>query len=282
MMSFSSTFLPEIIYLTLIIQVILISIFLSNKWSKNKIESLSKYPPEQYPNLYVQTASVELSRVRLRKNFDRFIVAFCLISIGYLFFTDAPIEQVSLAVKYILALQLIPWFISSYWSKENSKLMAKNFPSTKRKSSFEERKITLFVSHFKFALTMISYLSTLCLTAYILINTLWLENSHKALYLLGLNTLMVGFLLWLLFISLYGKKKDNFIENDDRINLIANKCQVLTTFIMLYSIFIFAISFFKTFEVNTLYIDVMTSVFVQIVLFISVYNHSEKNHEVYK
>jgi len=51
---------------------------------------------------------------------------------------------------------------------------------------------------------------------------------------------------------------------------------------MLYSIFIFAISFFKTFEVNTLYIDVMTSVFVQIVLFISVYNHSEKNHEVYK
>jgi uncharacterized membrane protein len=192
------------------------------------------------------------------------------------------LEIVASSILVIAAIQLLPWFLSSYWYKANNLLMAKNFPSTKRKSSFNTRKITDFVTPSKLVLAILSYGVTLIFVLYIFFEELWLDKSNKALLLILLNTLMVSYLAWLLFNSLYGKKKDHFISSDDRLKLIAEKCKTLSSYLILYSVFITGICLIRTFDLNQLYVYAITGIFVQLIFALSFTKSVNKNYDVYK
>lgn len=97
------------------------------------------------------------------------------------------LEIVASSILVIAAIQLLAWFLSSYWNKGNNLLMAKNFPSTKRKSSFYTRKITDFVTPSKLVLALLSYGVTFILVFYIAFEERWFENSNKALLLGAVN-----------------------------------------------------------------------------------------------
>ncbi len=274
--------MTAIIYLALISQILVISIVFANKWYKRKGMLLTKYPPSDYPNLYVQTSAVELSRIKVRKLIDRSITFISLSVVLCFYLTQADLEIVASSMLVIAAIQLLPWFLSSYWNKENNVLMAQNFPSTKRKSSFDNRKITDFISTTKLVFTLLSYGVTLIFALYIFIEQLWFEQSSKALLLLLLNTLMTFYLAWLIFSSLYGKKKDHFINSDDRLKVIADKCQTLTSYLIMYNIFIAGICLMKTFDLNQVYVSPMTSVFIQLIFVLSFTQNIDKNYDVYK
>jgi len=274
--------MSAIIYLAIISQILTISVIFANKWYRKKLFLLTKYPPVDYPNLYVQPSTVELNRLQIRKLIDRTITFLSLSVVLFFYLTKTDLEMVASSILIIAAVQLTPWFLSRYWDKENNSLMAKNFPSSKRKSSFTQRKITDFVTPSKLALAALSYGLTLVFTLYIYVEQLWLDNSNKALLLILLNTVMASYLVWLLFNSLYGKKKDNFINSDDRLKLIADKCQTLTSYLIMYSVFIMGICFFRTFDLNQLYVFVMTGIFIQVIFALSFTNSANRNYDVYK
>ncbi len=274
--------MTAIIYLAVISQIFTISIFFANKWHQRKVFLLTKYPPKDYPNLYVQSLTTELNRIKLRKLMDR-IIAFVSLSIVTLFYlTKTDLEIVSNSILVIASVQLLPWFLSIYWLKENSLLMAKNFPSAKRKSSFEHRKLIDFVSPLKLILAVLSYALALFFALTIFVQQLWLEQSYKALLLILLNTTMVIYLAWLLFISLYGKKKDHFISSEDRLKLIAEKCKTLSSFLIMYSTFIIGICLIKTFNLDQIYVPAMTGLFIQLLFVLSFTKSTGKNYDVYK
>ncbi len=274
--------MTAIIYLVVISQIFTISIFFANKWHQRKNFLLAKYPPKDYPNLYVQSLTTELNRIKLRKLMDR-IIAFISLSIVTLFYlTETNLEIVSNSILVIATIQLLPWFLSIYWLKKNSLLMAKKFPSTKRKSSFNNRKLTDFVSPFKLIASILCYALALFFALTIFIEQLWLEQSYKALLLLLINTAMVIYLAWLIFISLYGKKKDHFISSEDRIKLIAEKCKTLSSFLIMYSTFIIGICLIKTFNLDQIYVPALVGLFIQLLFALSFTKSTDKNYDVYK
>jgi len=274
--------MTAIIYLVVISQIFTISIFFANKWHQRKNFLLAKYPPKDYPNLYVQSLTTELNRIKLRKLMDR-IIAFISLSIVTLFYlTETNLEIVSNSILVIATIQLLPWFLSIYWLKKNSLLMAKKFPSTKRKSSFNNRKLTDFVSPFKLIASILCYALALFFALTIFIEQLWLEQSYKALLLLLINTAMVIYLAWLIFISLYGKKKDHFISSEDRIKLIAEKCKTLSSFLIMYSTFIIGICLIKTFNLDQIYVPALAGLFIQLLFALSFTKSTDKNYDVYK
>jgi hypothetical protein len=274
--------MTAIIYLAFISQILTISVIFSNKWYNRKRFLLTKYPPADYPNLYVQSFAVECNRLKIRRLIDLSITCFSLALVLFFYLTKTNLEIVASSILAIATIQLMPWLLTSYWYKENTVLMAKNFPSTKRKSSFSQRKITDFVTLSKLALAALSYGLTLAFTLYIYVEQRWLDNSNKALLLMLLNTLMASYLVWLLFNSLYGKKKDNFINSDDRLKLIADKCQALTSYLILYSTFIMGICLFRTFDLNQLYVCAMTGIFIQVIFAFSFNKSVNINYDVYK
>jgi len=278
----NTALMTAVIYPALISQILVISIVLANKWYKKKSLLLTKYPPSDYPNLYVRTSAVEFNRIKIRKLIDRSIAFISLSVVLYFYLTKTNLEIVASSMLVIAAIQLLPWFLSSYWNKENSALMAQNFPSTKRKSSFNNRKITDFVSPVKLASTLLSYGVTLFFSLYIYIEQLWFEQSSKALLLILLNTLMSFYLVWLIFNSLYGQKKDHFITSDNRLNLIADKCKTLTSYLIMYNIFIAGIFLMRTFDLNQVYVSAITSVFIQLIFVLSFTRSIDKNYDVYK
>lgn len=270
------------VYLTLISQIVVISVLLANKWRKNKTNLLMSYPPADYPNLYVNNAEVEHKRLQLRKLFDYSIAALSLTIVAYVYVNKVDIAMVASAIKFIAIIQLMPWFLSAYWCKENNKRMAKNFPSTKRKSSFQSRRLTDFVAPLKLLLVIVCYLSILFFSVYIYVEQLWQQQSSTALMHLALTTLMMAYLAWVLFNSLYGKKKDNFISSDDRLTIIAKRCKNTTLFITLYCIFILGLYLVKTFSLSNVYIEVITSIFIQVLLLLGSDNNSGKDYQVYR
>jgi len=282
MTSLNINFISAIVYLAVISQILTISVIFANKWYRRKHFLLTKYPPVDYPNLYVQSSSVEFNRLKIRKLIDRTITFLSLSLVLFFYLTKTDLEIVASSILVIAAIQLTPWFLSSYWCKENNSLMAKNFPSTKRKSSFTQRKITDFVTPSKLALAVLSYGLTLVFTIYIYVEQLWLENSSKALLLILLNTIMASYLVWLLFNSLYGKKKDNFINSDDRLKLIADKCQTLTSYLIMYSVFIMGTCLFRTFDLSQLYVSAMTGIFIQVIFALNFTKSANINYDVYK
>ncbi len=157
MTSLNVNFMSAIIYLAVISQILTISVIFANKWYRRKRFLLTKYPPVDYPNLYVHPSAVEFKRLKIRKIIDRTITFLSLSVVLFFYLTKTDLEIVASSILVIAAIQLTPWFLSSYWYKENNSLMAKNFPSTKRKSSFTQRKITDFVTPNKLALTVLSY-----------------------------------------------------------------------------------------------------------------------------
>jgi len=279
---FNPDLMTAIVYLAVISQIFTISVFLANKWSQRKVSLLTKYPPKDYPNLYVQSSNTEFNRVKLRKLMDYSIAFISLSAVIFFYLTKANLQVVSSAILIIAAIQLLPWLLSSYWCKENNLLMAKNFPSTKRKSSFEQRKLIDFVSPLKLIFSVLSYSVTLIFSLYIFIEHLWFEQSNKVLWLILINTTMVIYLAWLLFISLYGKKKDNFITSEDRLKAIAEKCNALTVFLIMYSIFISGICLIRTFDLDQVYVSVMTGLFIQLLFVLSFTKNIDKNYDVYK
>jgi hypothetical protein len=274
--------MTAIIYLTVFSQILTISIIYANKWYKRKYFLLKKYPPIDYPNLYAQNSTIEFNRIKIRKLIDRSIAIISISLVLFFYFTKADIKIVASSILVIAAIQLLPWFLSTYWDKKNNLLMAKNFPSTKRKSSFNNRQITDFVTPSKLVLAILSYGVTLLFTLYIFFEKLWLDNSNKALLLLLLNTLMICYLAWLLFNSLYGKKSDNFIRSNDRLKLISVKCKNLTSILIMYSVFITGICLIRTFDLNQVYVSAMTGVFIQLMFVLSFTSSVKKNYEVYK
>jgi len=271
-----------IIYLAVISQILTISIIFANKWYKRRRFLLTQYPPVDYPNLYVQSSAIELKRIKIRKLIDRSIAILSLSIVLFFYLTKTELETVASAILIIAAIQLLPWFLSGYWNKENNLLMAENFPSSKRKTSFANRKITDFVSTEKLVLVLLSYGTTLIFTLYIFFEELWLNNSNRALLLLVLNTLMVSYLIWLLFNSLYGKKNDNFISSNDRLKLISDKCKTITSFIIVYSVFITSICLIKTFDLNQVYVSAITGFFIQLIFALIFSKSVNKNYAVYK
>jgi hypothetical protein len=274
--------MTAIIYLTVFSQILTISIIYANKWYKRKYFLLKEYPPIDYPNLYAQDSTIEFNRIKIRKLIDRSIAVLSLSLMLFFYFTKVDIETVASSILVLAAIQLLPWTLSTYWNKENNLLMAKNFPSSKRKSSFSNRQITDFVTPNKLVLAILSYGVTLFFTLYIFFEKLWFDNSNKALLLLLLNTLMICYLAWLLFNSLYGKKKDHFISSDDRLKIIAEKCKALTSFLIMYSVFITGICLIRTFDLNQIYVSAMTGVFIQLMFVLSFTNSVKINYDVYK
>jgi hypothetical protein len=274
--------LTEVIYIAVISQILSISIIFANSWYKRKSFLLTKYPPVDYPNLYAQSSVVEFNRIKIRKLIDRTIVILSLSAVLFFYLTQTAIEIVATSILVIAAIQLLPWLLSNYWYKKDNLLMVKNRQLTKRKGCFINRKTTDFVTPNKLGLIILSYGATLIFSLYIFIEKLWFEDSNKALLLVLLNTLMVIYLAWLLFNSLYGKKKDHFISSEDRLKLIADKCKTLTSFCIMYSAFILGIFIIRTFDFNQLFIFAMTGFFIQLIFALSFTKRVEKNYEVYK
>jgi hypothetical protein len=274
--------MTAIVYLAVIGQIFTISILFADKWYKRKHFLLTKYPPKDYPNLYVQTSNTELKRLKLRKLMDRIIAFISLSIVTFFYLTKTNLEIVSNSILVFAAIQLLPWFLSSYWLKENNLLMAKNFPSTKRKSSFNNRRLIDSVSPLKLILAVLSYALAVFFALTIFLEQLWFDQSYKALLLLLLNTTMVIYLAWLLFISLYGKKRDHFISSEDRLKVIAEKCKTLSSFLIMYSTFIIGIFLIKTFNLDPIYVPALAGLFIQLLFALSVTNSTDKNYDVYK
>ena len=197
-----------------------------------------------------------------------------------------PLNKLSNLIIILAAVQLLPWFLVGYWEKQRSDLMANTVIIAKRKSSLVARKITDFVTPIKLSSALISFLIPWCLAGFIYQTSSWEILNNKVLLLNLMNTCIAGYLVWLMFNHLYGKKKDHFIASEDRTLQIKKQCRILSTCLILYSGFISSILLMSLFTLSPLYVTVLTSLCIQIIFWLNVRTRRAddlaKDYNVYK
>ena len=267
---------PEsIVYLSLIAQIIVISIVSSSKWVQNQLHIFRVFPPAEYPKFYIFSLNTELVHVTVRSILDLLAIIF---TSGIIYFDY--VREFGLYTCWALCTssQLLPSLYSFIMLQISSKLRQKKIKLHFKRFSMVHRSIFDYLSIFYVLLLLVSIL----LTLNIIVSNEQLITSKKA----GLIIIFVitNILLWRqIYKAIYGKTVDKLITDNDKSD--KRKQDVQRSFVgIAASVVIFSLLGLN--GANTVkeavWLIIPLSVFIQL----SVYHRSKRWHagnmDVYK
>jgi hypothetical protein len=275
------------VYSVFISQIAIISFFLPSKWRRFRKELFQEHPQSEYPKLYYQPLEVELSRQKLRKQIDYIFAAIATGALIYSLTYTASLQQTTKLMFLLCIFQLLPFLLSQYWGRKNSKLMQKMPQPQKRKVTLTSRKLTDFIRPSSLIIAIVMYITSITLGLYVYWDTIKANGMFDAkswslFALLLLNTLVFIYVLVLLNKTLFAKREDQNLSNQDRLFFIQKKLKQLVNSVILYSLFIITLFIFKVIGLGVVGALILTSIYMQIIMLIKVNPTKERDFSVYK
>lgn len=265
-----------------LIQLVSLSLVLSAKWARQRAALLKAFPEREYPNLYVVPESVESRRIVVRRLLDAVVFTLGLAVLVVALFTQLTSRHWILGYLMFSFMQILPSFLSSFWCRADAKHMSTRYPSAVRKVSLTARKMTDFVSVQKLILAWAMFIAMLVCTIGAALSGALGESAQKGWYLAALGAATGGYLWWRVNSLVYGKKSDNFMTPEDRQRLIYQRINQLVTIVSCYSLFSIGILSIALFGMSQVHLIVVTSVVLQITMFMSFHKTPNINRDVYK
>lgn len=257
-------------------QIVTLSIYLPGRWLRYRKALFERYPAEEYPNLYYQPESVEILRQKIRQGLDWLVAS---VGIGLIMVAlTGEITAIELAVTMITfaPVQIFPFFLSRYWGYKNQLLMKKSEGKKIRKASLATRKVKDFIPLYLVLLAISMYLLTL-------IVGIWSElNGETLLTMIGLNTIITIYSIYLMNKALNAAKDDQFLSAKDRLAQIGKRIRKSIILSILFSSFILSILVVTYFGLGKEIFLIAASIYFQLIFVIEVNPKIERDFSVYK
>jgi hypothetical protein len=275
-------FIDNMNYLTLLVlfvfsgQVFTLSVVLPLKWQNYRKTLFKLYPKEKYPHLYFQPESVEINRQRIRKVIDTLVT---LLGVGLIFgaiIQSLPVDELAHRMFVFSMIQIMPFVLSRYWGKKNNQLMKERKIEKVMKASMSVRRVTDFIS------PLIIFMAFAMYTVSLVAGFLSSLEFNVVVLMIFLNTGINLYLIRLVFNGLYSERVDQYLSDLDRLKQMGKKLKRLILSSIIFSAFILSIILFKQFGLNDALIFLISSFFLQLILFIEVSPKIERDFSVYQ
>jgi hypothetical protein len=279
--------MPDNIYFYIIFlsQIILISFYYPMQIVNRMQNVLEKYPPSEYPKLYLKPVEFYENRQRLYKQINLIIMLFGFLLLFGIIYRDYQMERnldETIPVIYFM-FQTFPLIIMELSGFRYFKLMRKADLRTTRKAVLLPRRLFDFVSPAMVSIAIFFNIATI-IYSYILNNYELLGDTLVIILSLSLsNALYAGIIYW----NLYGKKQDPYQDGVDRRKQIDATIKSLVSMSIVAAIFLATTLTLNKFAIEILE-PIIMSVYLQVIVVIGLGLMLRKlkleniNFEVYK
>lgn len=192
------------------LQVLALSVLVPAVIVKRIRTFLTRYPSEQYPQLYVHGPSIVVPGINAYRALNWFAAAAGLVLLAWLYtymrrpnWDDGPIE--ALGVIYLMV-QLIPLILLAFAGAKTNQRLRDAFPADKRKATLRPRRLFDFVSPVAVFLAVLSYVLFIALAIYIDQNPF--PGFAGALVNIALISALYTMMGFVIYMTLYGRKSN--------------------------------------------------------------------------
>jgi hypothetical protein len=248
-------------------QILLISYYYPKKIISRMKFVLEKYPPEQYPKLYVKPIGFYKNVVRIFKISNQVILAIGIVGIiglGYLDMShEGSIAEVIPIIYFMI--QILPVFLMEVFGFAYFKMMRKADTRTTRKAELMPRRLTDFVSPIAVGLAIFMYFA--CLLFFYLLEGFQYDLRNDTFIIFLTLSLSNLFFCVIIYWNIYGKKLDPYQAGKDRIRQIEITVKSLVYMSILASAFLILTKSINVYNLDYLETALM-SVYLQIVIWL--------------
>ena len=279
-MNFINELSETIINFVFLFQLFFISIYVSRAWRESRRVLLTKYPQSVFPNLYARDELTENKRLIVRKWLDYAIFVIGLAVLLYLQTTAKSPNNVADYMLLVALLQLSPMFVSAYWCNQNSRLISNRYPKKRRTAQLTNHTLFDFISLRTLIFTLAVYFISVGLVVYMYFFAK--PGELKSVYLIGLSTAVTLYIFCLVCVLTFGKKKDHFIEQQERMLKLSDKISALMASLGTYTCFVVTVLLFDLMNLNQSTVSIVASIFAQAIVFTTRNQYYPINPSVYK
>lgn len=261
-------------------QIVLISAWLPRVLYKRARHILETYPADQYPRLYPKGAA---SYERNLVHFVYMNVAIFLVGMFFwvVFNTDATNSDYQGVSWAIFMLQTVPFFLVELFMFRTWKLMRECDKRTTRKAALRSRGLGDVMSPLQVGLVVGVFAVFSLFIAYIdQFGFPWFGGYLNVL-VIGLgNAFLAALVAW----NIYGRKKDPYMEEKDRINrtrLMARQFVLVSVAVTVYAMVIITLQAFDLYQYKQLAMALYAQL-LAIGFYFTFYQDQTVNFEVYR
>ena len=260
--------LHYMLYAVFVCQIVLVSGGGSFIWRSRRMLLLSQFPEAKYPDYYVTPEHTEYSRIYIRRLLDNLLIAAGLVFLLYLYFTRVADETVAQLMLVVGVLQLIPYFLSSFWCRKNAALSQELFPSSVREASFVRRTVANYLNRTTIVTTYLLY-GVLFVLGGVTYYSGAVVDTPQLLSLLVFSGLVAAFSLVKAQHLVKGKAENNFTTKEARFFQVQKQLQQLNWFVQLYAVFVVSLIAVKYLGLPSISVLLLTSLFFQYFILIA-------------
>jgi hypothetical protein len=228
---------------------------------------LEKYPPEQYPKLYLKPIGFYKYVVRIFKISNHVILAIGIVGIiglGYLDMShEGSIAELIPLIYFMI--QILPVFLMEIFGFAYFKMMRRADTRTTRKAELMPRRLFDFVSPITVGLAIFMFFA--CLLFFYAIEQFQIDIRNDTLIIFLTLSLSNLFYCIIIYWNIYGKKLDPYQAGKDRIRQIEITVKSLVYMSILASMFLILTKSINVYDLDYLETAFM-SVYLQIVIWL--------------
>lgn len=276
-----------VILVAVITQVWLISYFYPKKIVARMDYVLSHFPEKTHPNLYPISEQKLHSLKHLYQWLNHMFVLFGILIISYFVLVVEDYEQHinildDLPLLFGMA-QFLPLLMLEIFGLKHLKLMREKFNQSQRKASLKPRRLFEFIHPAYLISAILSFAGFIALELYLYDFVFTADVLVKAFALSCTNVLFIIIAM----INLYGKKRDPYQHEADRIKQVKFSLKSLSTISIFMSLYLAIHSIVNIYQFNYIEIFVNSIYFQLIALFstgaiLNCYKIEKLNFEAYK
>ena len=254
-------------YFVFISQIFFISYYYPREILNRSNFVINKYPPNEYPRLYIKSLDIYKRNQRSFK-----IVNHSIMVIGILllftfgiwdYLSEGYIDQIFILIYFMV--QVLPLMILEYSGFAYFKLMRKADIRTTRRAELNPRRLFNFIS--PAILGFAVFLIIACIFIFYLIHQFQFHPSNDtfviSITLILSNLLYAGIIYW----NIYGKKINPYQATKDRINQIGVTVKSLVFMSIAASLFLITNGIVENYNLEYLESALM-SIYLQLIIFI--------------
>ncbi len=211
--------MPEhiLLYVVFLSQVLFISFYVPRKMLNRMRYVVETYPPSRYPKLYpVSIDTVEKGMRTFRiMNFIILLVGFVLVFLGVYSPSEEMLNWRGQSVLTIFFfLQVTPLLLAELSGFKYFELMRKANSRTTRKAELHPRRLFNFISPAFIGIAIFTYVALILLVLYIRQDPFPGFGGYWNIFVVTVGNL---FFAGLIVKTLYGKRRDPYQANEDRL-----------------------------------------------------------------
>lgn len=261
-------------------QVVLVSAWLPIRLYKRARHVLTTYPPQDYPRLYPKgVVAYERSLV----HFIYLNIAIFLVGMFFwvIFNLDATNDDYAGVSWAIFMLQSVPFLLLEIFTFRTWRMMRESDTRTTRKAGLRRRRMLDVISPLQIGVVTVVFIAFCLFVSYInQFDYPWFGGYLNVL-LVGLgNALLAALVAW----NLYGRKRDPYMEENDRLNrirLLVRQFVLVSIAVTVYAMVTITLQAFELRE----YKQLAMTLYVQLLAvgcYFTLFQDRKMNFEVYR